>query len=233
LGIVGNDQLNLSQDYGPEPFDRRHIFNAAYSLQLGSPIHGNRLAKGVVNGWQISGITQVQSGVNLTATSSGENFDDTASISSGLTVNNAYHSTLSNLAINGTDQIPLQPILTCNPTANLAKNQFVNGNCFTLPTTPGTNGPIVLPEIFGPWFFNSDLSLFKNFQLSESKKLQFRFSAYNFLNHPNASFTGNGVGSNALYLNFNSADQQTNKSFGYVPVYLGSRVIQLAVKYYF
>jgi hypothetical protein len=54
LGIVGGDQINLKNDYGPEPFDRRHIFNAAYSINLPSPVQNNAFAKAVVNGWQIS-----------------------------------------------------------------------------------------------------------------------------------------------------------------------------------
>jgi hypothetical protein len=100
------------------------------------------------------------------------------------------------------------------------------------------NGPIVLPEIFGPWFFNSDLSMFKNFQMSESKKLQFRFSAYNFLNHPIWSFTGTGVGSNSTYLDFAPSTSgglpvNTNAAFGYAPIKLGNRIVQLAVKFYF
>ena len=40
MGIVGGDQLNLSQDYGPVPYDRRQIFNAAYSVELPSPVQG-------------------------------------------------------------------------------------------------------------------------------------------------------------------------------------------------
>jgi hypothetical protein len=238
LGIVGADQLNLNQDYGAEPYDRRNIFNAAYSIELGNPVQGNKALKGLVNGWQLSGITQLQSGVNLSASSTAGAFNATGNISSSLHVNNAYKSTVSAYSINGTDQVPLQPLVTCNPTANLGPNQYVNGNCFSISTTPGVNGPIVLPEMFGPWFFNSDLSMFKNFQMSESKKLQFRFSAYNFLNHPIWSFTGVGVGSNSTYLDFapnpnGGLPTNTNAAFGYAPVKLGNRIVQLAVKFYF
>src|SRR5207249_1862871 len=67
LGLVGLDQTNLASDYGPEPFDRRHIFNAAYSIELGGPVHNSKALGALVNGWQFSGITQFQSGVNLTA----------------------------------------------------------------------------------------------------------------------------------------------------------------------
>jgi hypothetical protein len=239
LGIVGADQLNLSQDYGAEPYDRRNIFNAAYSIELGNPVQGsNKFLRGVVNGWQLSGITQLQSGVNLSASSTAGAFNATGNINSSLHVQNAYHSTVSAYSINGTDQVPLQPLITCNPTANLGPNQYVNGNCFSISTVPGVNGPIVLPEMFGPWFFNSDLSMFKNFQMSESKKLQFRFSAYNFLNHPIWSFTGTGVGSNSTYLDFapnpnGGLPVNTNAAFGYAPVKLGNRIVQLAVKFYF
>lgn len=233
LGLVGTNQLDLTQDYGAEPFDRRHIFNAAYSIELGAPVHNNKLAGGFVNGWQLSGITQFQSGVNLTANSTNQNFNASGNISSGLHVANAYNSSVTSQSINGTDQIPLMPILTCNPRTGLGPNQYVNGNCFSIPTTPGANGPIMLPEIFGPSFFNSDLALFKNFQINESRKLQLRFSAYNFMNHPIWSFSGNGVGSSAMNLNFGPTGAQTNTGFGTAPIKQGNRVIQISAKFYF
>ncbi len=232
LGIVGADFLNLKNDYGPEPFDRRHIFNAAYSVELPSPIQGNRLAKGFINGWQLSGITGIQSGVNLSGTSGA--FNVAGNLSNLNAADGFAGSTINSQSINGTGSIPLQPILTCNPTSNLGSNQYVNGSCFAVPTKPGTNGPIVMPEIFGPWFVNSDLSLFKNFQMSESKKLQLRFEAYNFLNHPVWSFASTGPGSSALNLIYNgSPTQNTNAAFGYAPIKLGQRTIEMEAKFYF
>ena len=241
LGLVGLDQTNLANDYGPEPFDRRHIFNAAYSIELGGPVHNSKALGALVNGWQFSGITQFQSGVNLTANSlygGSSAFNAAGNISSSLkTQNPPYNSTITNLSINGTDQIPLNPILTCDPRKNLGPHQFLNGSCFAIPTVPGTNGPIVLPEFFGPSFFNSDLSLFKNFQFGESKKLQLRFSGYNFANHPIWSFTGGGVGSSAMNLNFGpgstGGQSQTNSGFGIAPIKQGNRVIQISAKFYF
>jgi hypothetical protein len=225
LGIVGHDQLNLQNDYGAEPFDRRHLFNAAYSIELPKPIHENKALEGAVNGWQISGITSVQSGVNLTANSNGGAGDfNVGGVAGSLKTAAGY--TVSAQSINGTDQIPLQPILTCDPRNNLGPNQFLNGSCFEVPTVAGKNGPIVLPEFFGPWYWTSDLSLFKNFQMGESKKFQFRFSAYNFMNHPLWTFSGSGPGSNSLYL-------ANTKGFGITPIKQGNRIIQLALKFYF
>src|SRR5258708_27547975 len=127
LGLVGGNQLDLSQDYGAEPFDRRHLFNAAYSIELPKPIHDNKALEGVVNGWQVSGITSGQSGVNLTGNANGGNFNAGGNISGALTATGPYGSSgISSQSINGTDQIPLMPYLTCVPRKNLGPNQFWN-----------------------------------------------------------------------------------------------------------
>jgi hypothetical protein len=227
LGVVGGDQLNLANDYGPMGADRRHIFNAAYSIELGNPLKAhNALAQGAINGWQISGITQFQSGINLAPNTNGGGYNLSTN---GFKLANGNSVTAR--TINGTDSVPLRPIVTCDPSSNLAANQYVNANCFALPTVQGQNGPIVLPETFGPAFFNSDLSLFKNFQMGESKKLQFRFSAYNFLNHPLWTFRS---GSSNLNLNFNgTTGKLDNPTFGTATEKQGHRIIQLAIKYYF
>ncbi len=175
----------------------------------------NKILIGVANGWQLSGITQIQSGINLSGNTS-ENFN--LNTNKTLDVNGQI---ASNLTIVGTPSIALQPILTCNPRSGLGTNQFVNGNCFAVPTTPGHNGPTIMPEVFGPAFFNSDLSLFKNFQISESKKLQFRFEAYNFLNHPLWSFNGG----NNLNLIFDPATGKINNPvFGITTEKAGHRI---------
>ena len=72
--------------------------------------------------------------------------------------------------------------------------------------------------------------MYKNFRLSESKKIQFRVSGYNFLNHPIRSFIN---GDQNLNLNFDSAGKLSNQRFGYADYRLGHRSIQLAAKFYF
>jgi hypothetical protein len=129
----------------------------------------------------------------------------------------------------GTNNIQLNPILTCNPTSGLAAHQFINPSCFALPTAIGQNGPSVLPAIYGPGFFNSDLGLFKNFQIKESKKLQIRFNGTNFLNHPLWSFNGSN-----LNVGFDSGTGKVNTPlFGTVTQKQGHRIVQLAIKFYF
>jgi hypothetical protein len=258
LGIfgIGNQIYQGHQNYGAMPFDRRQVLNAAYSVNLPSPIRGNKAMEGVVNGWQLSGITSIQSGVNLTANSDGGkgDFNVAGSICSSncwptgdprnnnpaysLYANDGFaKSAINAQSINGTDQIPLSPQVTCNPRGGLGRNQFINGNCFALPLSPGGNGPLVLPELFGPWYWTSDLSLFKNFQMGESRKLQFRLEAFNFMNHPEWSFSNGGLGSGALNLNWqpngSGGATMTNTTFGRPQIKVGNRIIELAIKYYF
>jgi hypothetical protein len=130
----------------------------------------------------------------------------------------------------------LVPLLTCNPGANLKSGQYFNPACFAPPPL-GSNGTLVWPNVHGPAFFDADMNLMKNFRITESQKLQFRISAFNFLNRPNPQF---GAGGNSdLTLNFQGSGNilsQTNTNAlttGFPAHTVGSRVVELAVKYYF
>jgi hypothetical protein len=219
-----SDQFNINNNYGVLPANRSHIFNAAYSIELGN-FTRNKIGGGIINGWQISGITQFQSGANLTGFSTNQNFN--MNLNSYKIPGTTYN--VSNASILGTPNIQLNPVLTCDPRENLGPNQYINPSCFSFPTQVGLNGPTVLPPIYGPAFFNWDLGLFKNFQISEAKKLQFRITGYNFLNHPLWSFNGTN-----LQAGFDGSTGQLNTpNFGTVTEKQGHRVIQLAVKFIF
>jgi hypothetical protein len=237
-GQAALDPFDLNQNYGIQPGDRRNLFNMAYSVELGNPLRSNRIVNGIVNGWQLSGITTWESGANLTYNSgTSDNFNmqlNGAIIPGSISTANPNGISINNQSILGTNAIQLNPIVTCNPTSHLASHQFVNPSCFAAPTQVGLNGPTLLPAAYGPAFFNSDLGLFKNFQITESKKLQFRFQAYNFLNHPLWSFPN----SNNLTLQFSQAAgggpiTQSNSNFGTTTFKQGARVLQMVVKFYF
>ncbi len=88
---------------------------------------------------------------------------------------------------------------------------------------------------YGPGYFNSDLAMFKNFQITESKRLQFRIQAYNFLNHPLWSFHGTGN----LTLKFTqdpitqAIHSDQSRTSERPPSKQGNRVLEFAVKFYF
>jgi hypothetical protein len=184
------DATNLSHDYGVLGIDRSHAINLSYVFQGGNPMHG---ALGyVTNGWNLSGITTWQSGpdvVELSSTNLGLGGSGPSYYDSVSNTDQVYN--FNNLTYLGSPNMNLQPTVVCNPTANLKAHQYFNAGCFSGPT-PGTNGQWQLPYIHGPAFFNSDLALFKTFKVTERQNVEFRISAFNFLNHPLDSFQNNG-----------------------------------------
>jgi hypothetical protein len=233
-GAVSN--VGLNDNYGPMASDRTHIFNIAYVYQMPDVVK-NKAVGALVNGWQISGITQIQSGLNIQA-SVNQNLSFSGVIPAGTLLPNgqllASDTGMTAERIAGTPDVSLEPFITCNPAANLQKpagsfGQYINPSCFAPPTI-GHNGSFDWPYIKGPYFMNHDLSLFKNFKFNEARQLQFRFMGYNFLNHAMPSFLSGDPG---LNMTFNAAGKISNPLFGTVTQKLGHRVIQMAVKFYF
>jgi len=226
MGIVSStlDSFNLNNDYGVQNTNRKHIFNVAYSYNFGKFSH-NRVLGGAINEWQVSGIVQLQSGVNLTGQRGqtfGLAFTPVAKIP-GTTYN------ISATSLLGTPNIALTPLITCDPTKNLGPHQFINPNCFSYPMQIGQNGPTTLPVIYGPAYFNADLGLFKNFAITEKRKLQLRLNGYNFMNHPLSSFNGGN-----LNLSFNgNTGLISTPLFGTVTTKQGNRIVQLAATFNF
>jgi hypothetical protein len=232
-GAPSGDPLNLRSNYGTLPNNRSHIFNLAYVYEFPTVTQANRIVKSVANGWQISGTAQYQTGADLQA-SVNSNFGYSAFIKAGTTFMGQTTTApiqASNQNVLGTPDITLMPTLTCNPSTGLKANQYINGACFAPFATPGQQGNYIFPTLTGPGFFDTDLSLFKNFTFgsSENRKLQFRFSGYNFLNHPNRTFIS---GDSGLNLNFNSTGT-LNPNFGYATNKVGHRIIQVMVKFSF
>lgn len=230
LGIVGNsgshnliDQFDVNHNYGVLPNNRTHLFNAAYSVEL-PKVNTNKVLSGFVNGWQVSGILQLQSGPNLTGFQN-QNY----SMNLNGAVIPGTNFAVSNVSLLGTPDIQLNPLVTCNPRSGLKAHQYINPNCFAVPTQIGQNGPIVLPAIYGPGYFNWDMGLFKSFNITEHKSVQFRVNGYNWLNHPLWSFNGNN-----LNLSFDKSTlQQDNSTFGITPSKQGHRIVEFAVKFFF
>ncbi len=259
LGIVSPtvDPFNLSANYGVQPTDRRNLFNAAYSIDLGNRLRINPFIDGALNGWQFSGVTQMESGANITyggAYNVNTNYNmglscvpTAAETAAGITCPqggaiipgsissaNPKGIPINNQSILGTSSQQLNPLVTCNPSNHSGSHVFVNAACFAAPTTPNQNGPIMVPVSYGPAYFNSDLAVFKNFSITEKRKLQFRVQAYNFLNHPLWSFPS---GSN-LTLQFEQDPvtqeiKQANSSFGTTTQKQGARIVEFAGKFFF
>lgn len=162
-GTVLQDATRPYLNYGPSDFDtaNRISVNAIYAL----PFKGNRL----IEGWQLSGISQWQTGnpLNVTTTST---FTGTSGV---------LHPNL--LA-------PVQYELT-RP-SNVTVQWFNPATCttatagciFQLPSTGFGN--MSRNSLRGPGFADTDFSIEKNTTIYEAVKFQFRVDAFDIFNHP-------------------------------------------------
>jgi len=114
----------------------------------------------------------------------------------------------------------------------VASGYLFNPSCFSAPSA-GQNGTWVYPYIKGQAYWNHDLSVFKNFSLGGEKRLQLRFSAYNFLNHP-IPYPDDSVNLTADFLN-GKLDTAERPDFGKLPTdrKFGRRIVQLGVRFSF
>jgi hypothetical protein len=170
--IGGSSALRYSNDraieYGSAPYDVRQRF----TLFLNYELPFGRSAKGAAavleKGWQLNAVTLLSAGFPFTVTNA---------------------SSRSNTG--GTDR----PNAICNPviSGGGTVSQWFKTSCFASQTiyTAGNEGTDIL---VGPGLTTQDVSIFKDFYLKETKKLQFRAEAFNVTNTPNFGLPASAFG---------------------------------------
>ncbi len=252
--------FNVHANYGIAAIDRPYVLNTSFDYNVLKVYHGDsKLLGAAANGWTISNITSWQSGGNLQALNS-PNFGltlnyDPASLppastpSPGFPFGYGGNTAISSASYFGTDaNMLIMPVTTCNPNSNLGGpttiagtryfGQRVNGSCFVAPAI-GDQGPRTYGYPSTASFFDSDLALYKTFHINDRNSIQFRVSAFNWLNHPLPQFTGNTLSlrETAEYgqPGFTVSPSQT-QAFGYLDSKAGApnqRIWELSLKYMF
>ena len=160
---------DLHRDWGPSALNitNQSSISGSYELPFGRGKHWLGSASGVedklVSGWQLNGIATLLSGFPFTP------------------------QVGSNRSGDGDTRNPDRPNLNPAFTGSIVEgspNQWFNPVAFLLPAS-GTWGNLGRGVFNGPGLAELDLSLFKNTNLTEQARLQFRAEFFNALNHSN------------------------------------------------
>lgn len=176
------DTYDYKQSYGPSTLNTPQMFVVSYVYDL--PFHGNQngLAGRVLGGWEISGITTVQSGQSTAITQSTDPFG-------------AFPNGLGMLSPGDTVQIRADQI--GDPHGPKTATEFFNTAAFA--PAAGHFGSSRPGAILGPGLQVWDVSLIKNIKFAERVGLQLRLETFNTFNHGNPSGVDTNVSDSTLY----------------------------------
>jgi hypothetical protein len=169
------DNYDTQRDYGPSNWDVPHRFVANWIYEIPFlKTSSNAILRNVVAGWQVAGVTTVQSGTPVNVTISTDR---------------------ANIGISGLQRpnlVGAVPSLDCdtNPTTREPINCY-DSAAFALPD-PFTFGNASRNILRGPKLITTDLSLSKSVNLGPTTRLQLRAEMFNLFNRANFS-NPNGV----------------------------------------
>ncbi len=252
------DPFDAARTYGIRPEDRTHTLNVSWNAFLPDGARGamdNVVGRGMLNGWQVSGISTYASGIPIWFKFDGAAGDGGAS--------RAYYGTGDTIILrdNGNQSVGgIAPVYSCNPVTGGTKQgeKMFDINCIGFPAF-GENGQVLPPfDLRSPARQNHDITVFKNFAIHNDQKLQVRVGFFNIFNQAFASTSvaredinlalntecnvyvdnvPNGVGGTSNHIcdptqGFQFTSDTIN-NFGKINLLRGRRIIEFALKYYF
>jgi hypothetical protein len=181
------DPFNKKFNYGPATFDRRHVFALTYTYTLRMFSRTRGFVKAVFDGYEISGITRLQSGPFLTVTATG-------------------NSALGNRRADCLSSNVLFPDGERGP-----NNWAMRGAFAAAPDT--RRGTCGVGTMQGPGAHTWDFSLRRRFGLTERFKLQFQADIFNAFNRTNFRDLENNL-SSAAFGTISTSGPPRNIQFG-------------------
>jgi len=228
-GTGVNMQIATYQDpntwnYGLSSYDQTHlaVFNYVWDLPKASARWNNAFTRGLLDNWQISGLTTLGSGTPVYVTYTTV---DGADITGGgdTTRFNGGPGATTPTAGSGVPNLVGDPTL---PSSQRSLTQWFNTAAFARPAR-GEAGNSPKDVIRGPGVTSSDVTFFKNIPFGASgRRLQLRWEIYNVFNQVQFAT----VDSTAR---FDAAGNQVNTRFGQVITARAPRVMQIALRVVF
>lgn len=194
---INSNPFNWNFDRGPSDNDRRQVASASLVWELPASGSANPFLKQVINGWELSPILTARSGAHVNFT-------------------NGFDVALagSNRASRQRPDIVGDPIIHGDRPESDRLLRYFDKAAFALPAD-GAFGNLGRNIFDGPGFLQLDLGAYKNFQIREHMRLQFRSEFFNLPNRANFSNPNTTISSS---------------SFGRITGTQPARVIQFALK---
>jgi hypothetical protein len=176
--------------WGPVDFNRNHVFviNTVYELPFGKgKTYLGDVSKGMdylVGGWQLTNTTNWSSGLPWTPSFSGCNSEQDVGVCRPNKGSGSFHTGVGKLNVADRSITFFTPISDITTTS---------GQAFADPGA-GNLGNIGRNSFHGPAGFYSDLSVSKNFSITERFKAKFVLDAFNVFNHPVYGFSAQDYG---------------------------------------
>ncbi|MGC2656628.1 MAG: carboxypeptidase regulatory-like domain-containing protein [Bryobacteraceae bacterium] len=202
LFYTGNNPLAPATGYATSDFDRPQVFLVNYTYEIPKATN-NKLLGAFINGWQLGGQTVAESGEPYSI------YDYSGSVGSLYYSSNDYITnpiiglpagvSASQAELQGTTGVnPGKPVLNVNDFAPvfLAPGQDgvppcdSKGVCDNYESVFGSAGR---NQFRGPFGVRFDMTIGKDFRLSERFRLRFNVDAFNIFNHPNFDAPNNDV----------------------------------------
>jgi Carboxypeptidase regulatory-like domain len=161
-----HDPRSIDANYAISDYDISRVWVTNFIYMLPTP-HSlqNRFARGVLGGWEASGIWTLESGLPFTV----------------------YWAGNRSQTLNAYDRADLTgtPVVYQQGTEN--RLHYVNRDAFE-PNALGTYGTSVRNAYRMPGYTNIDFGFYKNFPFKERGNVQFRVAAFNLFNQPVLGF---------------------------------------------
>jgi hypothetical protein len=200
---LAQNYSNLSEDKGAGDTDQRHIFSMSMNFRPDFYSGKNRVARGLINGWSISPIIKLRSGLPFTV------------------INGNVDANLDGVANTDRARLVGDPHLA-NPTAA----QWFNTAAFAqnrIVTGVATDGNSARNLLYGPGYRVVDLALTRDIRLGERYKVSLRAEGTNVFNLVNLGQPGNSV----------PAAGSTSATFGVITSASAMRRLQFGARFTF
>jgi hypothetical protein len=234
-GDVVTFQNRREWNYGLADYDRTHIFAANYIVNLPGNQLANGLLKGVLGGWQISGLTRFQSGAPLSLDASLRTGCSNPNAPCAATTSNSFGTDITGggdgwrAVISGNPTLPQDQrtvdrwfdVSVFSPPALAQQVTDMAGVARVL-----ARGNVGRRFGRGPGIANTDLALFKNIDVTGSLTAQLRIEAYNVFNHTQFD----DLDEIAVQPVWDQSGAQVNPAFGAVTDARDPRIMQIALR---